>query len=64
MKSIGNMAIDYGGKEIIDQSKYKKLIKFGPVTLDYWNDTIMNKNKFGKVKSVEGNSQEVAVVIR
>ncbi len=63
MKSIDSISIDYGVKEVINQSRYGKLVQFGPVKIDYWSDdTFTDKRKYGKLKSVTGNSKDIMVV--
>jgi hypothetical protein len=61
LKMLGDIAIDYGPKDVIDHSKYKKLIKFGPVSLDYFNDNFIDKNRNGKLKFIKGNSEKISV---
>ncbi|AZA99658.1 hypothetical protein EG359_08550 [Chryseobacterium joostei] len=63
LKTIGDISIDYGTKDIIDQSKFQKLIKFGPVSLDYSNDKFINKQSYGLIKSINGNSEKISVSV-
>ncbi len=60
LKTIGDISIDYGTKDIIDESKFQKLIKFGPVRLEYSNDKFIDKNRYGQLKSINGNSEKLA----
>lgn len=62
LKSIGNVSIDYGTKNAVDSSKFKKLIKFGPVRLDY-SDERFSDGGYGQLKSINGNSDEISVVV-
>ncbi|OCA68966.1 hypothetical protein BBI01_17270 [Chryseobacterium artocarpi] len=63
LKIIGDISIDYGTKDIIDQSKFKKLVKFGPVKLDYSDDKFIDKDRYGKLKSISGNNEKINVSV-
>jgi len=63
LKTIGDISIDYGTKDIIDPSKIKKLVKFGPVKLDYSDDKLIDKDQYGKLKSIRGNNEKISVSV-
>ena len=47
--------------EPLNKAKYGKIKSFGPVKFDYWDNYYSDEEKFGKLKSVTGNSDKIQV---
>lgn len=63
LKSIGNISINYGDQSYFEKAQANKVIKFGQVSLSYYDNQAFDKQKFGKLKTLKGNSDEVSVVV-
>lgn len=38
-------------------------MKFGPVKLDYSDDKLIDKDQYGKLKSIRGNNKKISVSV-
>lgn len=38
-------------------------MKFGPVKLDYSDDKLIDKDRYGKLKSIIGNNEKISVSV-
>ncbi|MFC6268863.1 hypothetical protein [Frigoriflavimonas asaccharolytica] len=48
----------------MNSGKTGKLKTFGPIEFDYWNDSFNQQGRFGKLKSITGNSEKLLVQFR
>lgn len=60
IKNINDFFIEYWDN-IQDKAKYAKIKTFGSVKLDYWDDYYGDKLRYGKLKSIVGNSEKIQV---
>ncbi len=60
IKSINDFFIEYWDN-VHDKAKFAKIKTFGSVKLDYWDDYYGDKFRYGKLKSMVGNSDKIQV---